>query len=308
MPFNTRRLAHFLAVVEFGSINRAAAQCHISQAGMTKSIRALEGQAGGELFERQPQGVRLTRLGKTLLRHARLLDNQLSRAAGALRAQIEGGNAEIRIGVAIRWALRQVVPQVLSAFAGDARGSRITLISDHQSWQMIDNLRNGDLDLVLATPSELDDLTGVEARYFRPDRQGVAVRRDHPLTRAKRIGLDDLSRWEWISARPETYSWRYVTGLFLAAGKVPPMPRMTIESNVLTLDVLARTDFLAIANAQMIGIDHGDRVVLLDTLASRDRKTAILTRAGDVLPKIASDVIVELGRHLGPASDKPPGR
>lgn len=179
-----RRLAHFLAVADEGSINAAARRCNMTQAGLTKSIRALEDELGATLFERSPRGVRLTRQGHEFLRHARLLQNQADGAVQSLASIGEGRDVELRVGVSMRWALRQVLPRIFARFARDPARPRINVISGLKSWQMIEQLREGALDLLLATPSERDDLTGFDTRFYRSDPQGIVVRRGHPLTGA----------------------------------------------------------------------------------------------------------------------------
>jgi hypothetical protein len=62
---------------------------------------------------------------------------------------------------------------------------------------------------------------------------------------------------------------------------------------------VAQTDLLAISSRRMLLLDHADQVVLLDTPIARERTTTILTRAGDVLPTVAKDVIAAFGEQLG---------
>jgi len=62
----------FLAVAEHGSFNRAAEALLLTQPAVSHHVRRLEAQLGTALFERSPQGVRLTPAGETLLRYARV--------------------------------------------------------------------------------------------------------------------------------------------------------------------------------------------------------------------------------------------
>ncbi len=62
----------FLAVAEHGSFNRAAEALLLTQPAVSHHIRRLEAQLGTPLFERSPQGARLTRAGEILLRYARV--------------------------------------------------------------------------------------------------------------------------------------------------------------------------------------------------------------------------------------------
>lgn len=293
-----RRLTHFLAVASEGSINAAAERCHITQAGLTKSIRALEQELGAVLFERSPRGVRLTRQGQEFQRHARLLQNQSAAAQHSVSSIGAGLEVELRVGVSMRWALKLIMPRIFARCAVDAGRPRITVVSGRKSWQMIEDLRDGALDVLLATPSERDDLTGLNTRYYRHDPQGVVVRRGHPLSGRGRLDLTDLTGYDWISGTPETYFRSYLEGLYRARGLSPPLPRMTSDSSSLILDTIAVTDLLGMATERMISIEHRDRVVMLDTPGRVERTTAVLTRDDDVLPETAQRLLDAIGQEL----------
>jgi DNA-binding transcriptional LysR family regulator len=70
MDVHVRDLRYFREVARELSFTRAAEKLYISQPALSKQIRALERQLGVVLFERDPGGVRLTRAGAELLRHA----------------------------------------------------------------------------------------------------------------------------------------------------------------------------------------------------------------------------------------------
>jgi len=85
---NPKFLEYFLRVAEFGSINKAALDLHMSQPALSRHISALEHQMRVKLFTRTPGGVRLTEAGsmlceraRPLLRQIALLDDELSQHA-----------------------------------------------------------------------------------------------------------------------------------------------------------------------------------------------------------------------------------
>ena len=51
-----KRLRYFLAVVEDGSVTRAATRLHVAQPSLSQTLRALEGELGVELFHRVGRG------------------------------------------------------------------------------------------------------------------------------------------------------------------------------------------------------------------------------------------------------------
>ncbi|WP_102224592.1 LysR family transcriptional regulator [Acidimangrovimonas sediminis] len=85
---NLRHLRVFLAVAEGGSVTRAAALSYLSQPAVTQAIAKLEGQTGGPLFLRNPQGFFPTEAGEVLRRRAvrafALLDPALTEIAPRL--------------------------------------------------------------------------------------------------------------------------------------------------------------------------------------------------------------------------------
>ncbi len=63
-------LEYVLAVVRCGSISRAADEVFVSEQGLSKALKNLEAELGVAVFERSGRGVRLTRAGEVVARHA----------------------------------------------------------------------------------------------------------------------------------------------------------------------------------------------------------------------------------------------
>ncbi|WJR75894.1 LysR family transcriptional regulator [Bradyrhizobium sp. NP1] len=70
MLLNLHLLRLFATVVQTGGFSRAASALRISQPAISKGIRDFELQLGWRLLDRTPKGVRPTREGQALLRHA----------------------------------------------------------------------------------------------------------------------------------------------------------------------------------------------------------------------------------------------
>lgn len=80
-----RALRYFIAVLEAGSLSRAAGSLYIAQPALTAQIKKLESELGTQLFERSHAGVTPTPAGQQLYEDARRL---LSDAA-AMRERIQ---------------------------------------------------------------------------------------------------------------------------------------------------------------------------------------------------------------------------
>ena len=75
-------LRYFEAVAEEGSIRRASERLHISPSAVDRQILKLEDYFGTPLFERRPNGMRLTDAGRLVLRHSRDTLHDFARLRG----------------------------------------------------------------------------------------------------------------------------------------------------------------------------------------------------------------------------------
>jgi LysR family transcriptional regulator, benzoate and cis,cis-muconate-responsive activator of ben and cat genes len=86
-----RHLRYFIAVAEELNFSRAAARLHVSQPPLSRQIRDLEAELKVNLFDRNTQRVRLTRVGHAMLARSR----KLVRDAESLRAEAQMSSADI---------------------------------------------------------------------------------------------------------------------------------------------------------------------------------------------------------------------
>lgn len=93
------QLRYFLAVARLEHMTRAAAQLHIAQPALTKSIRKLEAELGAALVERKGRNIALTVAGHAL---AEMLEEpmaQLDAIPGELASLARAEDATIRLKV-----------------------------------------------------------------------------------------------------------------------------------------------------------------------------------------------------------------
>ena len=65
------QIRYALAVAKNLNFTRAAAECHVSQPALTKAVRNLESDLGGQLFHREGKRVLVSDFGRTVLPHLR---------------------------------------------------------------------------------------------------------------------------------------------------------------------------------------------------------------------------------------------
>lgn len=70
---DSRRIRNFIAVVEAGSIARAAAALHIAQPALSAQMKQMEEALGSELLSRSSKGIAPTAAGLELVRRGKML-------------------------------------------------------------------------------------------------------------------------------------------------------------------------------------------------------------------------------------------
>ena len=107
-------LALIRAVVEHGTLTRAADALYLSQSALSHAARKLEEQVGTPLWVKEGRSLRLTQAGRFLHQLAQNLLPQFEHAENQLRHYAGGGQGLLRIGMechpCYQWLLRVVKP------------------------------------------------------------------------------------------------------------------------------------------------------------------------------------------------------
>lgn len=93
-----RELKYFLAVAQTGSISAAADSLYITQPSLSRQMKNLEAEAGGELFERGSRRITLTERGKLLKKRAEEMLELYDKTMAEMSAPEQEISGEVRIG------------------------------------------------------------------------------------------------------------------------------------------------------------------------------------------------------------------
>ncbi|HNY30198.1 MAG TPA: LysR substrate-binding domain-containing protein [Fibrobacteria bacterium] len=185
---NLRDLEYFVAVAELGHFGKAADRCFCTQPTLSGQLRKLEDELGSPLFERMPQGVRLTALGSQCLGVAR-------EALAASRRILDLGRAarDPEAGDLLLAAIPTIGPYLWPSLLHMTRGAfpqMHLLLREEQTRVLLESLRAGKVDAgVLALPLEGANL---EIHPLWEEPFVLAVGAEHPLAGRNRASLEDL--------------------------------------------------------------------------------------------------------------------
>jgi len=189
-PGRVDALEHFIAVAEEQHFTRASELLHISQSGLSASVRALESELGTDLFTRSTRRVELTAAGQAFLAEAERTVN----SAAAARHAVEAVRGVLRgtVSVGTEQCLGVVnLPKELACFRVQHPGVEIRLTFEG-STTLMERLVSGQLDLGLVavigpTPR------GMELVPLWSESFVVLCHPSHPLARQEAVGLEQLS-------------------------------------------------------------------------------------------------------------------
>lgn len=157
-----RSLRYFIAVLEAGSLSRAAVSLYVAQPALTAQIKKLEAELDTQLFERSHAGVTPTAAGLQLYQDARRL---LSDAA-AMRERLQRGpqDPEGSVTVAVPFLLASLLlGPVLARLKRSYPRIRVFVIDDLSLMvrkAMVD--RRADIGILVDTPG----VDGLDVRRF----------------------------------------------------------------------------------------------------------------------------------------------
>jgi DNA-binding transcriptional LysR family regulator len=289
------QLRQFLAVAERGSFSQAARALNISQPGLTRSVKRLEGELGAQLFSRRPRGVELTHAGVALQRHAGAVQIQLEDATREVSALAHRREALVRIGVGPSW-LHHLLPAVVAGAVARNPALRIQ-VSTGQADRLFAALREGQLDVVLGAMPEGPASIGLTFTELTRDDVWIVARRRHRLASRKSVTLEELVKERWVLAGPEMFLRRRLDSLLASQGLALPDPVIEADSTPFILSVVKTSDLLGIATADMLRGAAGRGVVRLNVHHARmSRPTGIARRSKAVLPAVAEEFVKSVAR------------
>lgn len=183
------QVRYFLAVARELNFTRAAEECNVAQPSLTRAIRQLEGELGGDLFRRERPQAQLTELGQRMLPHLRqCYESALS--ARSLAAAIKKGEVgSLRLALSFTIDPSLVTARVVEL--GKLFNNLDLKLLRGTSSEVLDYLKKGEVELGIAGP--------LEEEWDRLDRwplftEGfqLAVVNGHSLAQNETVALDDL--------------------------------------------------------------------------------------------------------------------
>jgi DNA-binding transcriptional LysR family regulator len=210
-----------MAVVQAGSMSRAAQLLNTTQPAISRSIAELEHTIGARLLDRSRQGVEPTEYGRALLDGGTAMFDDLRQAVKNIEFIADPTVGEIRVG-AHDPLIVGVLPAVFDRLHRKYPGISIHVLPISQNPQQYRDLRERKIDLLLGriTLPVQDDL---HADILFHDAIKVVAGPKNRWTRHHKVELSELADEPWHLPAPDTLIGSLIAGVFRARGmKFPP--------------------------------------------------------------------------------------
>jgi DNA-binding transcriptional LysR family regulator len=190
------QVRYFLAVARLLNFTRAAEECNVTQPSLTRAIKQLEAEMGGDLFRRERPAAQLTELGQRM--HP-LLQQCYDAASGArmLASSFKSGEiGALRIALTHSIDLSLLIPH-LEHIKRQFNRLEFSFLRG-SSEQVGEYLKKGEAELGIA--AELDsDWDRLDSWPLFTEDFYLVVNSHHPLASRSSIGFDDLRTEQWLS-------------------------------------------------------------------------------------------------------------
>jgi len=223
-----RHIQCFVEIARCGTTTEAARRLNISQSAASRRLSELESLLGIKLFRRQNRKLLLSDEGRLFLRYAQSADVTLKQGLDAL-AGLDGAiRPKVSIG-ALPTVAGTLVPKSVQKFKRSAP-SVIVRVETGASKGLLENLRNGNLDMVVGRMPVPDLMRGLHFEHLYSDRLAFVAKKGHPLLQLNTLTLNDIVSYPCIVPGKTAVIRPLVDTFFLSHAMQLPRDRIETTS------------------------------------------------------------------------------
>lgn len=284
-----KHLFYFSEIVRQGSLSKASEKLGVVQPTLSRIVKILEHQSGGDLLKRTRNGVTATSLGHKLADKGLEIHRQIALAEEEVSSWKTKSNDTINIGVG-----PMLAQSLFSSFVSDLLIDEILppmKVTTATAGRLLERLNNQEIDIVLA-PSKLNSNQDMLIQEIMlEDEIGIYAGKTSNLIRLNRnITREELGRQSWmvVGARSNIYEEEYEHFSTLGLPNLTPVISFTGDISMClrllqTTDMLVALPKLLTNHSKMLSADQE----LSTNLPALPRNVALWANAKEVnTPKI----------------------
>jgi LysR family hydrogen peroxide-inducible transcriptional activator len=191
------QVRYFLAVAETLNFTKAAEACNVTQPSLTRAIKLLEGELGGQLFHRERANTHLSELGRTVKPHLEQV-YETARVAKSLAQDYKRiKRTMLKLGIMCTIAPAQLI-ELVNFVQGHHGGIEIELI-DANALTLEERLIGGELEVAIyCLPGTEPDPRLHHMPLFH-EQMMIVVSPDHLFSAKNAVTLNDLQGGRYLN-------------------------------------------------------------------------------------------------------------
>jgi DNA-binding transcriptional LysR family regulator len=278
----------FLNVASAKNLTRGAELSALSLAAASMRLKKLEEVLGATLLNRSKRGTSLTPAGEALMRHARLILQQVDRMGAEMRQFGRGLKSQVRL-FANTTAITDFLPKALSAFLAAHPDVDIDL-REFPSAEVVRAVVEGAAELGIVSGHVSSD--GLETLPYYVDRLVLATPPGHPLARLDSVGFAQALEYDFVGRNAGSALHAFMTDV---VRNYPLRQKLRIqvgnfEEMARLIEVGIGVGVMPISAVQRQRPAHDIRAVrIADNWSVQSLKICVRDRNG--LPDVARDLI-----------------
>ena len=193
-----RVLKYFLAVVNAGTVTKAARVLHVTQPTLSRQLMDLEDELGQKLFVRSNHTITLTQEGILFRRRAEEIMEMVNKTEAEFHSMGASVTGDIYLGCGETNAMK-LIAELFNDLHKEYPGVHFHMYSGNAE-DVLDRLDKGTLDFgVIIQPVNITKYNSINLPYREV--WGLAMRKDNPQAKNKFITKEDLARVPILCSR-----------------------------------------------------------------------------------------------------------
>ncbi len=209
-PLDSRQLRAFSVLARTGSFTQTARELHLTQSGISHSMKALESEINCRLLDRLGKKVVLTQAGEQLLQHAEKILLEMESARESLTQLGKWGKGRLRLGASTT-ACQHLIPPVLREFKESFPHHAITL-EPGDTPQLVSSLLKQRIDLAITLEAERE--SQLEFHPLFTDELQFIVSAQHPWAQTRKVIREEIPRQNYILYNKQSITFRLIEDYF----------------------------------------------------------------------------------------------
>src|SRR5690348_5948286 len=239
-----------MAVVQAGSMNKAAALLNTGQSAISRSIADLEHAVGVRLVDRTPRGVEPTKYGRALLEGGAAVFDDLRQAVRNIEFLADPTAGEVRIGATPLLAA-SFVSAVIDRLSRSYPRKAFHLVTGYVD-TLHRELSERNVDLLLARRFGPVADQRLDFQFLFDDASVVAAGAQSPWVRRRRLEFAELLKESWVLPPPGSEIASIAMEAFRANGVEYPRTTVVTDSPHARMSLLATGRFVTILPASAL--------------------------------------------------------